>query len=111
MIPVRVIPMGARLLVLLAGLALWGCGGADETPAALGEVEDLDVDTTNGNPLDGVPRSQLERAAQPMSPAEAERLGIIDTTITVEPQHPASQLEPGTGILAPAPAVVPGEQP
>lgn len=99
------------LPVLLAGLALGACRSGGDEPAAVRRGEALTVDTTNGNPMDGVPRSQLERAAQPMSPEEAERLGIIDTTITVEPQHPASQAEPGPGILAPAPAVIPGEQP
>ena len=99
------------LTCALVAFALGACRGAGDEPAAVGRGEALTVDTTNGNPMDGVPRSQLERAAQPMSPEEAARLGIIDSTITVEPQHPASQLEPGTGILAPAPAVIPGEQP
>jgi hypothetical protein len=69
-------------LALLGLIALTaGCGnGADDTPPGYTEPE-----------FDGLSREEIELQAEPMTPEEAERLGIVDTTIRVEsPIHPDS---------------------
>lgn len=92
-------------LLLLAG----GCGNRNDRDARAA-ADTVGIDTSNRNPLDGLSRTQIEQRARPMTPEQAEQLGIIDTTITVEPQHRASQVEPGPeGFLMPAPHVVPVE--
>jgi hypothetical protein len=61
---------------LLAALALGGC--KKEAPAEQAPSE------AAGSPLDGLTPEQMEGRARAMSPARAESLGIIDTTIHVE---------------------------
>lgn len=53
-----------------------GCGRGDAPDGA------AVTDTTGA--LGGVPREQLEREGEAMSPEQAEQLGIVDTTIHVE---------------------------
>ena len=59
-------------MALLAG----ACGGQpeQEAPPPLQEPE-----------YDGLSREQIEERATSMTPEEAERLGIVDTTIHIEP--------------------------
>ena len=60
---------------LLAGfLLVAACSGETESPDPVAEPE-----------YDGLSREQIEMQAEPMTPAEAERLGIVDTTIRIEP--------------------------
>ena len=80
------------LAILLSMLLLTGCGGEEapreQRPAGEGE-EDV-------RPLS---REQLEMLAEAMSPAVAESLGIVDTTIRVtSPIPPESVLLPGTAF-------------
>lgn len=79
------------LVVALVGGA---CDRLDDRPAAAG-VNPPVVDTTNRDPMDGLSRQQIERSAQPMSPAQAEQMGIIDSTIVVEDQAPR---DPRAGV-------------
>jgi hypothetical protein len=67
---------GSRVIpaILLGVILLGGCGdGEESTPPPAAEPE-----------YDGLTREQIELQAEPMTPAEAERLGIVDTTIRIE---------------------------
>lgn len=65
-----------RTLAFLLSTFLVGCGGGAEpdAPRAADEPE-----------YDGLSREEIELQAEPMTPAEAELLGIVDTTIRIEP--------------------------
>jgi hypothetical protein len=65
----------AGRVVLTLGLALLSaCGGAEPDPEPrFSEPE-----------YEGLTREEIERQAEAMTPEEAERLGIIDTTIRIE---------------------------
>lgn len=72
---------GTLLLAVLA--ACGGDGGGEPPPAAFDEPE-----------YQGLSREEIELQAESMTPAEAERLGIVDTTIRMEaPIHPDSVIE------------------
>ena len=77
-------PLRGLVLLLLASACQNGVGG----PGANARVDSAAIDTTNRDPLDGLSREQIERAARPMSPEQAKEMGIIDTTIKVEDQAP-----------------------
>ena len=62
-----------RTLATICLAAAAGCAPEAESPI----VEDPE--------FDGLTREQIEQQAEPMTPAEAERLGIVDTTIRIEP--------------------------
>lgn len=48
---------------------------------------------------EGLSREEIERRASSMTPEEAERLGIVDTTIRIEPpMDPDSVLPSGFGV-------------
>lgn len=85
---------GQRLLVFAAAATLSvallaGCGDAGDGEPPAPAVLDEDV-----SPLS---REDLELQAEAMSPAVAESLGIVDTTISVtRPVPPESVLLPGT---------------
>lgn len=64
--------------VLLA-CAVAGCGSSEPEPAA-------ETDTTARPVVEGLSPEQLQERAEPMSPEQAEQLGIIDTSIHVERQ-------------------------
>lgn len=64
-------PAALLLLLPLAG----ACERGAEPP------EDAPVD---GSAVDGLTPEQLRQRAEPMSPEEAEALGIVDTTIYME---------------------------
>ncbi|MEX2581954.1 MAG: hypothetical protein WD766_01695 [Gemmatimonadota bacterium] len=57
-----------------AGMLLGGCNGEDEAAPAAVEPE-----------YEGLSREQIEADATPMTPEEAERLGIVDTMIRLQP--------------------------
>jgi hypothetical protein len=67
-----------RLSILLLLVAVSGCGGG---PGADRADDAAAVDTAIGVQ----PRSpaEIEQQAQPMTPEQAEELGVIDTTIQV----------------------------
>ncbi len=64
------------LAAVLALVVLSACGPAEQQVAEppLREPE-----------YDGLSREQIEEQASPMTPEEAERLGIIDSSIHIEP--------------------------
>jgi hypothetical protein len=66
--------------VTLAGSAI--CMGL-VVPACRTEPED--APTASEPAYDGLSREEIQRQAEQMTPAEAESLGIVDTTIRVEP--------------------------
>ena len=71
------------LTLALAGLlALAACGKGEKEDAA--PDAGAAIDTLNDNPLDGVSQEQIQRQATPMTPEQAEQMGIVDTTIHVE---------------------------
>ncbi|HEX2093804.1 MAG TPA: hypothetical protein VHG28_15485 [Longimicrobiaceae bacterium] len=90
------------ILALLGGLALGGCGrGGGEQAAA---ADSTAIDTTNRDELDGLSTRQVEQQARPMTQEEAEKLGIVDTTIHVEKLTPdADTGTAGPPAAAPAP--------
>jgi hypothetical protein len=72
----------AGVLVLAAG-----CGTGNGDPPVPAAVEEDPV-------FEGLSREEIERQAEPMTLEEAERLGIVDTTIRIEsPIHPDSIIE------------------
>lgn len=74
----RVVLLLALPCVLLAGACSRDeAGGA--RAAGAGET-----DTTNQRALDGLSTEQVQEQARPLSPEQAEALGIVDTTIHVE---------------------------
>ncbi|MQA89537.1 MAG: hypothetical protein GEU90_04810 [Gemmatimonas sp.] len=70
--------------------SLGGCGDpADEAPSS-----------DSGPEYEGRSREQIEAEAAPMSPAEAESLGIVDTTIRMQPpMNPDSVIPLDTTLL------------
>ena len=64
-----------RTLAFLLSTFLVGCGGTEPAPPRAAEEPEYD----------GLSREQIELQAEPMTPAEAELLGIVDTTIRIEP--------------------------
>lgn len=76
-------------LLLVAG----GCGGSDEQGGPMEEAGDA---AETGAAMDGLTPDQIRAAAEPMTPAMAESLGIIDTTIHVEKF-------PGDSVVRPIP--------
>jgi len=88
--------LGGLVLGVLAGAGCGG-GGADERGAA-GAAGG--ADTT----LEGLSRDQIRQMAEPMSPEQAEQLGIVDTTIHLENLGDSDTLAlPDTGGARPAP--------
>ena len=74
-----------RTVLFLFVAVLCGCGGGEsELPRSAEEPE-----------YDGLSREQIELQAEPMTPAEAEELGIVDTTIRIEPPMSPDSVPPG----------------
>lgn len=70
---------------MLLALFVAALGCVSESPEAL-DVPDTEVE--------GLSREQIEQQAEPMTLEEAERLGIVDTTIRIEPPvNPDSVIE------------------
>ena len=66
--------LAARVVPALGLAFLAACGGAEPEPEPrFSEPE-----------YEGLSREEIERQAEAMTPEEAERLGIIDTTIRIE---------------------------
>jgi hypothetical protein len=83
-----------RLVPILAVVLLVGCG-SDEPPTPGYTPEEEEG-------FRGLSREEIERQAESMTPAEAERLGIIDTTIHMEaPIHPDSVVHLEEGHILP----------
>lgn len=79
-----------RCAVLVVGIALSACGTeAEPPPPIVAEPE-----------YDGLSREEIELQAEPMTPAEAERLGIVDTMIRIESPVGEDTLPVG-GLLQP----------
>lgn len=98
--------------LLLALLAACGRGGEGEK----GPPDAAQMDTTNESPIDGLSREQIQRTAQPMTPEQAEALGIVDSTIHVESMSSDSGPPPARTDGAPprapaAPAAPPDTAP
>jgi hypothetical protein len=74
--------VGPSLVALL--LLAVACTPEMEPPPAVDEPQ-----------YDGLTREQIEQQAEPMTPAEAERLGIVDTTIRIEPPMNPDSVLPG----------------
>lgn len=66
-----------RLSTLLVVLAIAGCGGAPGGDRAGDSATDTAVGVQPRSP------AEIEQQAQPMTPQQAEELGVIDTTIQV----------------------------
>jgi hypothetical protein len=80
---------------LLAGLVLWlaigaGCRAEGDAPQEFDDPQ-----------YEGVSLEEMELQAEAMSPEEAERLGIIDTTIQITPMNPDSLLPDEGGLMPP----------
>lgn len=61
--------------VLLLSLPLGACGGEEAQP---------DAAAPEASGIGGLSPEQIRQQAEPMSPEQAEELGIIDTTIHLE---------------------------
>lgn len=86
------ISSGVRSVAALACLA--GAAGGCQAREA-GMVQDTAVVADTGV-MGGLTPEEIRARAQPMSPARAESLGIVDTTIHVETQEPNDTLTPRT---------------
>ena len=67
-------------VVLVLAMVAGGCGEAEP------EVQPAEAPGA----LDGLSPEQIRARAEPMSPAMAESLGIVDTTIHIESPYPAA---------------------
>ncbi len=76
--------------LLLSAIACGGSGEDDEAnaPAAA-------IDTTNTDLLDGSSTQQVQANAEAISPEEAARRGLVDTTIHLENLSSSDSTPPG----------------
>ncbi|MBA2671851.1 MAG: hypothetical protein H0U67_15905 [Gemmatimonadetes bacterium] len=66
------------LLVILVAVIVSGCGHDEPQPAPV----------VGGEPVaEGLSPEEIRQRAEPMTPEQAEQLGIVDTTIHVEEQE------------------------
>jgi hypothetical protein len=79
---------GYVLLVVLS-LAGSACGGEEEA-----EIEPA----AEPGAMDGLTPEQIRSQAEPMSPAVAESLGIVDTTIHIEDPYPGDTVIDSIGL-------------
>jgi hypothetical protein len=95
----RIVPGLARatLLVCLA-VAAGGCRGKGG-----GAARDVDVPTDTGA-MGGLTPDQIRARAEPMTPAQAESLGIVDTTIHVEEMDSSAVITRSTAPLSSQPS-------
>lgn len=82
----RTRPLRAQLAIstLLAALAVLVGGCAAEDPG--------DAEAPAGAEAPALTREEIQRQAEAMSPAMAESLGIVDTTIRIESPMPAESV-------------------
>lgn len=86
--------IAAPALALAVVLTAAGCGNSDAGPDANGVAADSEG-------YGGLTPEEIRRQAEPMSPEEAESLGIVDTTIHMEsPVGDDSLVPPPTDTLA-----------
>src|SRR5690606_23519807 len=84
------------LLLASAGLALGACGG---------DAADEPVVTDQPQRYEGLSPAEIQSQAEPMTQEEAERLGIVDTTIGVgAPMNPDSVVPPAGAPVVPGDA-------
>jgi hypothetical protein len=78
---------------LLLSAACGGNGEDDEAnaPAAA-------IDTTNEDRMDGTSTQQVQAEAKAMSPEEAARAGLVDTTIHLENLSSSDSTPPGATL-------------
>lgn len=82
---IREIAKVRRLSLLVTLVAFAGCGAEPPSPGAESGVEE--------SAYDGLSPEEIEREASSMTLEEAERLGIVDSTIRIEvPTSPDSLL-------------------
>jgi hypothetical protein len=75
------------VLVILAFLGACAPGGPENDPAAPQSREhDLPPEVEGG-----LSEEEIERRGREMSPEQAERMGIVDTTIHVETPPPGTE--------------------
>jgi hypothetical protein len=81
--------VGARILYagLLCSLAIVASACRDQ-----GEGTASDTIAADTGAMGGLTPDQIRARAEPMSPARAESLGIVDTTIRVETQDQSDSL-------------------
>lgn len=90
-----------RRVAVAAALALsLGAAACDREESEPGAVPASDA-------VDGLSREEIERQVEPMSPARAESLGIVDTTIRIEPPVPDGAVGPN-GTPLPFADTMPG---
>lgn len=94
------IPAAVLILALLAPAS--ACNGDTDADAARIQA---DRDTVNESALDGLSRTQIERQAEPMSPEQAEQLGVIDSTIHLE--DPTVDMDTVLPVNVPRPSAEP----
>lgn len=86
----------ATLLVCMAAAA-GGCRGKSDGAAREGTAP------TDTGAMGGLTPDQIRARAEPMSPAQAESLGIVDTTIHVEEMDSSAIITRSTAPLSSAP--------
>jgi hypothetical protein len=74
------------VLVILAILGACAPGGPADDPAPLSREHDLPPEVEGG-----LSEEEIERRGREMSPEQAERMGIVDTTIHVETPAPGTE--------------------
>ena len=89
----KVTRRGRAAIVGMGLVLLAGCGGEEVEPQAAELPE-----------YDGLTTDQIQSQAEPMTQEEAERLGIVDTTIRTNPP-----MNPDSVILLDVPQVVPAD--
>ena len=77
------IPLRAMVAVPLLAILGSACGATEETPEAEGATE---------SEVPALTREEIQERAEAMTPAVAESLGIVDTTIRIESPMPAESV-------------------
>jgi hypothetical protein len=85
-------------LLLFTGLVVAGCRAEAGDPRVFDDPE-----------YEGMTREEMEMRAEPMTLEEAERLGIVDTTISIDAPAQPDSLIPDEGGLVPGPQTLPSE--
>lgn len=77
-------------------LSAAGCGGGGEGDEA--NAPAAAIDTTNAELMDGSSTQQVQAQAKAVSPEEAARLGLVDTTIHLENLSSSDSTPPGATL-------------